>query len=190
MCFVILFKAIEEFYEKNKDVFKTYLIFMLFTIILSISNVENDIINLSSVKGNETTPVKIFGVYKYNINSIVNGTCIFTAKELKDIKKYPEYFDYSFLSNTEPERILWLINFIQPDKVDCPANNLYECINNLYYLDPDEYTKSNTDVSYYLFFSRSIYWKNSKKEFKFIEDIDYNSYSVVPTSFGYIIKEI
>lgn len=190
MCFVILFKAIEEFYEKNKDVFKTYLIFMLFTIILSISNVENDIINLSSVKGNETTPVKIFGVYKYNINSIVNGTCIFTAKELKDIKKYPEYFDYSFLSNTEPERILWLINFIQPNKVDCPANNLYECINNLYYLDPDEYTKSDTDVSYYLFFSRSIYWKNSKKEFKFIEDIDYNSYSVVPTSFGYIIKEI
>ena len=190
MCFLIFFKAIDEFYEKNKMIFRNYIVFMLFTIILSISNIENNIINSSTIKENKTTPVKIFGVYKYNIDLFIDGTCPFSNRELHDIKKYYKLFGNDFLSNTEPDRVIWLINFIQPTKVDCPANNLYNCINDMYYLDPNKFIELHDDKLYYLFFSRSIYWKDPRKKFQFIEEIDNGNYDIIPTTFGYIIKEV
>lgn len=171
LCFVILFRTYDDYYEKDKFIFKNYAIFMLFTIVLSISNIENKIIDLNE-EWNKTTPNMLFNVYNYNLHLYDNPNIVFTSDEITDIKKIAKNFNGNFFSNTEPERILWLINFSQKKKLDCPVNQVYDCIKELYYKDIDQYIsdyKSNEfSSSPYIFFSRSLYWS---KNYNYNDDL-------------------
>ncbi len=160
ICFVILFKTYDQYYEQEKFIFKNYAIFMVFTIILSITNIENKIINLNSGEWNKTTPSMLFNVYSYNMNLMKNPRVLFTPDEIVDVKKIAKEIDNDFITNAEVEQILWLINFWQINKVNCPVNQTYECVKNLYNVDINTYLYYN-NYSYtnkkYIIFTRKSY---------------------------------
>lgn len=158
-CFIILFRTFDEYYSLNKFVFKNYAIFMLFTIVLSISNIENAIINLNEGEHNKTTPNMLFNVYNYNLNEIINPVIVFNNNELNEIKNVSKNIDIDFYTNTEPERIMWLINFINNGKLDCPVNYTYECLKKNYYMELDDYVNTKDNKKNFIFFPRTIYWK-------------------------------
>lgn len=158
-CFIILFRTFDDYYSHNKFMFKNYAIFMLLTIFLSISNIEKKIINLNDGEYNKTTPNMIFNVYNYNLKEFINPVIVFTDDELNEIKDVSKNLNIDFYTNTEPERIMWLINFINDGKLDCPANYTYECLKRNYYMDLNDYTSNHGINKDFIFFPRTIYWK-------------------------------
>lgn len=189
LCFIILVKTYDNYYINNKLIFKSYGIFMILTIIITVSNIENTIIDLNEGDWNKTTPTMLFNVYRYNINLFEKPVVIFTADELEDIRNLDQIKVGNFLTNTEPERIIWLFNFIDLDKVNCPVNQLYDCVNDLYNVNINDYlyycdTQECHD-KYYIFFFRSIYWVNMDNYFDSIN----SSYIKDKYKFGYIMKK-
>lgn len=195
LCFVILFRTYDDYYEKDKFIFKNYAVFMLFTIVLSISNIENKIIDLNTGEWNRTTPNMLFNVYNYNLYLINEPTTVFTSEEIEDIKSISNKIDNNFLTNTEPERIMWLINFIQKDKIDCPINQVYDCLKEKYYIDITTYLNNYDDIKLYdknyIFFSRSIYWRESIVNadiLNIINSVDNSVYKLYDFKSGFIIS--
>lgn len=191
LCFVVLFKMYDKYYYNNKFAFNNYLLFIIFTIVFTITNIENTIINLNEGDWNKTTPSKLFDVYSYNIELIKNPRTIFTADELEDIKEAALNIDSSFITNTEPERIMWLINFINSDKINCPVNQLYDCLKELYYLDLEDYLNNSNNFNgsskEYIFFTRSIYW-NSNLDLSDIPGLSSNNLNKIKKfNFGFIL---
>lgn len=174
ICFVILFRTYDEYYEKEKFIFKNYAIFLIINVFLSFTNIENKIIDLNTAEWNKTTPSMLFNVYNYNLKLMENPTVIFTANEIEDIKKLSKNFNGEFVTNTEQERILWLINFIQKDKINCPVNQTYDCIGELYKVDINEYINNVFSNKTYIFFARSIFWSEPY--------IDNNLLNIINTS--------
>lgn len=170
ICFTLLFRTYDNYYEKDKFVFKNYAIFMLVTIVLTITNIENKIINLNSDSWNKTTPNMLFNVYNYNLSLINTPFVMFNKEEIEDIKNISEDMTANYITNVEPEQILWLINFFPKEKIDCPVNNTYECIKNLKYKKIDtwlDYCSNNScDGFRYIYFSRSMlpYNENINRE--------------------------
>ncbi len=195
ICFVILFRVYDDYYEQNKIIFKNYALFMVITIVLSITNIEKQIIELNQ-EWNRTTPSMLFNVYNYNLYLYENPNTVFTSKEINDIKQLSKTLDISFFTNTEPERILWLINFIQDGKLDCPVNQFYDCIKEFYTKDINEYAieyKKNYSVKKpYIYFYRSLYWTgdyNSETISSINNLINSNSFKVEYFENGFIIRE-
>ena len=177
--------------KSNKFIVINYSAFILLTIVLSVTNLEKKAIDLNEGEWNKTTPTSLFTVYSYNLDVINNPKTVFSIKELKDIKNINRNLNNDFKTNTEPEKIFWMINFINNGKVNCPVNKVYDCLENMYVESLEEY-KNDNQATKYIYFHRSYYWKEEYLDYEkisFINSLDRNLFNVYETSFGYIIEK-
>lgn len=191
LCFVIFSKTYNTYYSTNKLIFNIYFVFMGVIILFSTLNIEKKIIDLNEGDWNKTTPTMMFNVYRYNINLIDNAIIALNDDELVELKKEIDVINDQFMTNIEPEKIFWLINFIEPNPINCPINQVYDCIKHLYQGDFKNFVEDDNKIQY-IFFNRSIY---SPYDFSYesIDDIlnvsqTYN-YVINKFDFGYIINK-
>ena len=117
---------------------------------------------------------------------------IFTADEIEDIKKIRLNSNEKFITNGEPEQILWLIDFIQNDVVNCPVNNTYDCIRGLYQTDVQKFLNDKNNFyenKVYIYLSRDMYTSyNNINEQIILNTNNLKDNNIEKSKFGFVLR--
>lgn len=154
LCFVLIFKIIYLFYDKKRLELNCYLGFVLFNIIISFSNIQNNLQTLTPFY-TETNFDDLFGIYSYNVRTYFTPTIYLTNEEMAELKTLYNKGVRNVYSNANPEARLWLAAYFETRKINHPENQLYDYIADNFYVYDSTYD-FNSDNYAILFYRSSI----------------------------------